>query len=80
MIFLEDAPSDLPPELTAYLRRMFSRINNAIDHDVVIKQWDKLPPKPAKYTIVAFKNAIPGTTVAHPGIYCYNGTEWHPFP
>ena len=75
-IFIEEPPAEVPPSVAAYLRRMFVRLDSALKGDVVIKQWTKLPPKPAKYTIVAFKEAIPNSTVDGPGIFYFNGTDW----
>lgn len=75
-IFIEEPPEEVPANVAAYLRRMFVRLDSALRGDVVIRQWSKLPPNPAKYTLVAFKEAIPNTQIDGPGIFYFNGTEW----
>lgn len=76
MIFIEEAPPETGRTIAAYLRRMFVRIDSALNKDVIVRQWDKFPPSPTKYTLVAFTVAIPNTTVTTPGIYYYDGTNW----
>ena len=77
MIHLEQPPKNTPPELSAYLMRMFVSINNELNKTLIVPSYSVLPSRAQEGMIVNFLVEIQ-PEIPSAGIYIYHNNNWEP--
>ena len=73
----EIAPQSTDPELSAYLSRMFDRIENGLENKDKLVVSKLLPPKPILGKQYYFEATIPGDPdITQEGLYVVKSTGW----
>ena len=75
MIHIEHPPSNVSPELSAYLVRMFSTIDNALSGAKIIPPQSVLPTKVQDGMLCNFAVAIT-PDIPSPGLYINLNKAW----